>query len=161
MGFPFQSFRFPYNYTVPINGSFQDFLLAQLKQILLSHHDHDEDQDRSPSSSLVPAPVHYLAKSIKKQLLVLKYGCLLQKENTAGNCCKLSEGQEEDSAVICIICMNSLEASHEVRELYNCTHIFHSDCIDLWIGKGQVNCPLCRSKLLPNDQRNLLEGEDE
>ncbi|RVW60946.1 hypothetical protein CK203_049270 [Vitis vinifera] len=37
--------------------------------------------------------------------------------------------------------------SQEVRELGNCCHVFHKECIDIWMDQGQGTCPLCRSKL--------------
>ncbi|XP_024165980.1 RING-H2 finger protein ATL70 [Rosa chinensis] len=55
----------------------------------------------------------------------------------------------EDDESMCIVCMNSIEAIDEVRELKNCSHVYHRECLDLWVAQGQVTCPLCRSKLLP------------
>ena len=36
-----------------------------------------------------------------------------------------------------------------MRELGNCCHVFHKECIDAWMDQGQATCPLCRSKLMP------------
>ncbi|KAF5811974.1 putative transcription factor C2H2 family [Helianthus annuus] len=37
-----------------------------------------------------------------------------------------------------------------IREIVNCKHVFHRECLDKWVDVGQVNCPLCRSVLLPS-----------
>ncbi|URE01462.1 zinc finger, C3HC4 type, domain containing protein [Musa troglodytarum] len=50
----------------------------------------------------------------------------------------------------CVICLGALEARHMVRELGNCGHGFHQECIDKWVDAGHVTCPLCRVRLLPS-----------
>lgn len=54
----------------------------------------------------------------------------------------------------CTICLGMFEARHEVRELGNCCHAFHKGCIDKWIEKDQVTCPLCRAYLLPEHRED-------
>ncbi|KAF0933816.1 hypothetical protein E2562_019273 [Oryza meyeriana var. granulata] len=54
-----------------------------------------------------------------------------------------------DEAAGCIVCLERLEATDEVRRLGNCAHAFHRGCIDQWIDLGRLTCPLCRSNLLP------------
>ncbi|RVW22370.1 Retrovirus-related Pol polyprotein from transposon TNT 1-94 [Vitis vinifera] len=49
----------------------------------------------------------------------------------------------------CAMCLNIIGDEHEVRELGNCCHVFHKECIDVWMDQGQATCPLCRSKILP------------
>ncbi|XP_010503038.1 PREDICTED: E3 ubiquitin-protein ligase RHA1B-like [Camelina sativa] len=60
----------------------------------------------------------------------------------------------------CAVCLGDLEDDDEIRELRNCTHVFHRDCIDRWLdyecrGGGDEDdnhrtCPLCRTPLLPS-----------
>lgn len=59
----------------------------------------------------------------------------------------------------CAVCLGDLEDDDEIRELRNCTHVFHRDCIDRWLdyecrgGDEDDNhrtCPLCRTPLLPS-----------
>ncbi|KAL9325767.1 hypothetical protein ACSQ67_006412 [Phaseolus vulgaris] len=52
----------------------------------------------------------------------------------------------------CAVCLNQLEVEDEVRELMNCYHVFHRECIDRWLEHEHENhnptCPLCRAPLL-------------
>uniref|UniRef100_A0ACD5V5F0 Uncharacterized protein n=1 Tax=Avena sativa TaxID=4498 RepID=A0ACD5V5F0_AVESA len=56
----------------------------------------------------------------------------------------------------CRVCLEPLELTDEVRRLGNCSHAFHTGCIDRWIDVGEVTCPLCRSNLLPRHRVGLL-----
>ncbi|XP_018470511.2 E3 ubiquitin-protein ligase RHA1B [Raphanus sativus] len=64
----------------------------------------------------------------------------------------------------CAVCLGDLEDGDEVRELRNCSHVFHRECIDRWLdyeccgGDGNEGeednhrtCPLCRTPLLAAD----------
>ncbi|KAK7264833.1 hypothetical protein RJT34_32445 [Clitoria ternatea] len=59
--------------------------------------------------------------------------------------------QKEDT---CAVCLNELKMEEEVRELVNCYHVFHRECIDRWLEheheheKQKPTCPLCRAPLL-------------
>lgn len=96
---------------------------------------------------VVPAVVEFLieAESIKKQLAVVQYRDLLLKRRS-----RRRRSEDEDMPMLssCIVCMSSMEDRDEVRELCNCEHVFHRDCLDAWIGQSQSTCPLCRSELL-------------
>jgi len=52
----------------------------------------------------------------------------------------------------CAVCLSQLEVEDEVRELMNCYHVFHRECIDRWLEHEHENhnptCPLCRAPLL-------------
>jgi RING-H2 zinc finger protein RHA1 len=54
----------------------------------------------------------------------------------------------------CAICLNKLKMEDEVRELMNCDHVFHKECIEKWLEHGYENenhnqtCPLCRAPLI-------------
>ncbi|KAK8490296.1 hypothetical protein V6N13_098034 [Hibiscus sabdariffa] len=65
----------------------------------------------------------------------------------------------------CAVCLSQLKEGDEVRELRNCCHVFHRDCIDRWVdydedqgdhdqedGNNHKTCPLCRSPLLTSSQ---------
>ncbi|KAL8049344.1 hypothetical protein ABFX02_06G015400 [Erythranthe guttata] len=38
-----------------------------------------------------------------------------------------------------------------IRELGNCEHVFHVECIDSWMDQGRGSCPVCRAKLFGGD----------
>ncbi|KAM3729625.1 hypothetical protein ACB098_12G027000 [Castanea mollissima] len=125
--------------------------LPQLWKFLsFRHRNHDDDQPEDrPSPSLVSVPFHLIDESIKKKLPITEYGDLLKRR---GAC------SAED--LVCVVCLNNMEASDGVRELCNCSHVFHKECLDVWIGQGQVTCPLCRSKLSPSQREEPGLGGD-
>lgn len=68
----------------------------------------------------------------------------------------------------CVVCLAEFESNHEVqpvlvRVLTVCGHVFHSDCIDIWL-ELHVTCPICRSDLQsqPNEaiMKALLEAQE-
>ncbi|XP_061999694.1 ERAD-associated E3 ubiquitin-protein ligase HRD1-like [Rosa rugosa] len=87
---------------------------------------------------------------IKKQLPVVLYRDLILKKTSSQRQFQAtsSSSEQEMHKSSCIVCMNSMEGRDEVRELCNCEHVFHRDCLDAWIGQAQLTCPLCRSELL-------------
>lgn len=92
-----------------------------------------------PTPSLVPVPTHALMAAIKKRLPVIEHGEYLNRNGM----------HEEEEAAACSVCLSCIERSHEIRELTNCSHVFHRECLDNWVDVGQVTCPLCRSMLFP------------
>lgn len=96
---------------------------------------YEAPTEQQPSASLVPLPVSPSAASMNLQ--VVEFGTFLERLN-----------REKDDYNFCSICLSGIEKSHEVRELGNCTHAFHRECLDSWVGEGHWTCPLCRAKLL-------------
>lgn len=83
----------------------------------------------------VDAASSVTAEMIRKCLPVIEYGLL-------------ADGSEEHNAVTCAVCLNEFESSDEIRQLTNCSHIFHKNCLDKWLEHDQKTCPLCRSCLM-------------
>ncbi|KAF7083284.1 hypothetical protein CFC21_087093 [Triticum aestivum] len=52
------------------------------------------------------------------------------------------------SAQLCSVCLEDLEDGEMVRELPSCKHIFHVECIDMWL-HSHTTCPICRCDLSP------------
>ncbi|PNT71338.1 E3 ubiquitin-protein ligase ATL9 [Brachypodium distachyon] len=50
------------------------------------------------------------------------------------------------SCLLCAVCLEDVQAGQTVRELPPCRHLFHVDCIDLWLQTHRT-CPLCRCEL--------------
>ncbi|MCL7031097.1 hypothetical protein MKW94_028159 [Papaver nudicaule] len=48
----------------------------------------------------------------------------------------------------CAICITKFDKQDELRLLPNCSHVFHSGCIDQWILLSNHNCPICRSVVM-------------
>ncbi|KAL6127489.1 hypothetical protein ACLB2K_070854 [Fragaria x ananassa] len=97
----------------------------------------------------VVVPVVIDTESIKKQLPVVQYrDLMLRKTSRQRQLQAISSSSNSEDVSSCIVCMNVIEGSDEVRELCNCEHVFHRDCLDAWIGQAQLTCPLCRSELL-------------
>lgn len=59
------------------------------------------------------------------------------------------------SATECAVCLSVLEEQDTARELPNCKHIFHVDCVDTWLTTCST-CPVCRTEVEP---RPRLEPE--
>jgi hypothetical protein len=49
----------------------------------------------------------------------------------------------EDAVTTCNICLDTIQAGDEVRDLH-CKHFFHRGCADTWLAMSGT-CPLCRS----------------
>lgn len=57
------------------------------------------------------------------------------------------EGPErENSFVECAVCLSEFQEQEKLRVIPNCGHLFHIDCIDVWL-QNNANCPLCRTSI--------------
>jgi E3 ubiquitin-protein ligase ATL41 len=48
----------------------------------------------------------------------------------------------------CSVCIGTLQAGEKVRRLPTCEHLYHVECIDMWLA-SHATCPLCRSNVQP------------
>ncbi|EXB75600.1 RING-H2 finger protein ATL11 [Morus notabilis] len=48
----------------------------------------------------------------------------------------------------CAVCLNEFEDSETLRLIPKCDHVFHLDCIDVWL-VSHATCPVCRANLIP------------
>ncbi|XP_037450750.1 RING-H2 finger protein ATL32-like [Triticum dicoccoides] len=48
----------------------------------------------------------------------------------------------------CSVCLEDLEDGEMVRQLPACKHLFHVECIDMWL-HSHATCPVCRCDLSP------------
>eukprot|EP00927_Polykrikos_kofoidii_P077198 TRINITY_DN74168_c0_g1_i1.p1 TRINITY_DN74168_c0_g1~~TRINITY_DN74168_c0_g1_i1.p1 ORF type:complete len:435 (-),score=70.56 TRINITY_DN74168_c0_g1_i1:237-1541(-) len=52
-----------------------------------------------------------------------------------------------DQSQTCAICCTNCEAGEIVSRLPGCGHMFHSDCVSVWLAKA-TSCPVCRNDLM-------------
>ncbi|EOX95579.1 hypothetical protein QUC31_005100 [Theobroma cacao] len=117
------------------------------------HQDHqgyaEADNEERPSPALVPVPFmsHVVSTLIKTKLPVVEFS--RSKLQGIG-----------EQSVVCAICLACIKGSEETRELANCSHAYHRECVDGWVDQGHGTCPLCRLKLLPcQADGDAIKGE--
>ncbi|CAA2976919.1 Zinc finger, RING-type [Olea europaea subsp. europaea] len=132
-------------------------LITALKflQSTLIHMSKQEKSETAsehrPSPLLVPVPIDFSPGSINgRDLPMVECSRIIKKLGS------------KDNFSFCAVCLNFISGCDKVRELGNCFHVFHRECIDAWIDKGKETCPICRSNMLPDDQREKFKcnGED-
>ena len=60
---------------------------------------------------------------------------------------KEKEAEGEEDASSCCICMAEYVQGDVVRELQQCGHTFHKDCIDYWLSTSSNTCPIDRKEI--------------
>lgn len=119
----------------------QDLIISNLVRLISTSN----TSDFHPSPSLVPLPFHLITNFHKNHLPIVQFTMLDQWSN---------HDEEEDGGrcrcccCCCAVCLSSVEPWDSVRELGNCRHVFHVNCLDSWIEFGHDTCPVCRAKLL-------------
>ena len=48
----------------------------------------------------------------------------------------------------CSVCLGTVQAGEMVRMLPLCKHLYHVECIDMWLASHDT-CPLCRAEVEP------------
>ncbi|KAK8709676.1 hypothetical protein V6N13_060686 [Hibiscus sabdariffa] len=59
---------------------------------------------------------------------------------------RFNKDLKERSFCECAVCLNEFEDDEKLRMIPNCSHVFHIDCIDVWL-QNNANCPLCRTSV--------------
>ncbi|CAA0829353.1 RING-H2 finger protein ATL29 [Striga hermonthica] len=54
--------------------------------------------------------------------------------------------RKEKYGLECAICLVEFQGDDILRLLTTCYHVFHEECVDLWLG-GHRTCPVCRQNL--------------
>lgn len=67
--------------------------------------------------------------------------------------------QGEKEGAECAVCLGRFEAAELLRLLPKCRHAFHVECVDAWL-ESHSGCPLCRSRVSPEDVFLLAGGAD-
>ncbi|KAM3348045.1 hypothetical protein ACQJBY_021761 [Aegilops geniculata] len=54
-------------------------------------------------------------------------------------------GSTSAAGADCAVCLSELADGDTVRQLPNCGHVFHVECVDAWL-RTRTTCPLCRAE---------------
>ena len=65
-----------------------------------------------------------------------------------------TEGISENT--LCSICLNDFNQNEKVLQLPGCNHLFHRECIRLWLNT-HLDCPYCRSNV--REQLQIIKRE--
>lgn len=76
---------------------------------------------------------------------------ILQFRNRGGK----SKDSGERSFCECAVCLNEFQENEKLKIIPNCSHVFHIDCIDIWL-QNNANCPLCRTSVSSAAAAGLL-----
>nr|CAB3449474.1 unnamed protein product [Digitaria exilis] len=60
-----------------------------------------------------------------------------------------------EDAEDCAVCLGEVEKGEMVRRLPVCQHVFHRECVDLWL-RAHATCPVCRGGMLPERPPEVL-----
>jgi hypothetical protein len=63
-----------------------------------------------------------------------------------------AEGRRTSEKLDCAICLDVFEHGVVCSEVSECHHLFHRDCIDVWM-KTKTTCPMCRSDIVAGSER--------
>ena len=55
---------------------------------------------------------------------------------------------DAEGGALCAVCLEDARRGEAVRRLPACGHLFHRDCVDMWL-HAHTTCPLCRRDLVP------------
>ncbi|BAH93566.1 Os06g0540400 [Oryza sativa Japonica Group] len=53
-----------------------------------------------------------------------------------------------EGAAQCSVCLGAVRGGEMVRRLPACKHLYHVECIDMWLA-SHATCPLCRTEVEP------------
>nr|CAB3468120.1 unnamed protein product [Digitaria exilis] len=59
-----------------------------------------------------------------------------------------SRRRSSGDAAQCSVCLGAVKPGEMVRRLPLCRHLYHVECIDMWLA-SHATCPLCRSDVEP------------
>ncbi|GJN19447.1 hypothetical protein PR202_gb06726 [Eleusine coracana subsp. coracana] len=55
--------------------------------------------------------------------------------------------EHREDAADCAVCLGDVEKGETVRRMPACRHVFHRECIDVWL-HAHATCPVCRRAVL-------------
>ncbi|XWS33273.1 hypothetical protein CRYUN_Cryun22dG0067500 [Craigia yunnanensis] len=87
--------------------------------------------------------------SEKRLITTTQYLKFIEEKNPT-ICYSRRSSSRVDLSTECTVCLSELEEGEKVRKL-KCKHTFHKDCLDRWLQQYWATCPLCRTKVLPDE----------
>lgn len=108
------------------------------------HRNHAEND---PSTNPNPDPANVKPRTGLDPSLILAFPTLVYSN--------VKHLRQENTDLECAICLSEFQDVSVLRLLTVCYHVFHQECIDLWL-ESHTSCPVCRANLdLP--QEKILE----
>lgn len=80
--------------------------------------------------------INHLTQAAFDSIKIVKYG---------------GPGSENISNENCTICYCEFENDEELK-LLNCSHAFHTDCLEPWLTSNNTTCPICREHVTTADE---------
>ncbi|KAF0903986.1 hypothetical protein E2562_030485 [Oryza meyeriana var. granulata] len=105
----------------------------------------EPEQQRARSSSSWAAQAQPPVPAAVPQLPYFPYA---QRGSRGGGRGAGSGSSSGKGKVVCAICLGHLRHGELCSEVLVCHHVFHRDCIGLWM-KSSNTCPLCRVEITP------------
>ncbi|XP_050907980.1 RING-H2 finger protein ATL29-like [Lathyrus oleraceus] len=68
--------------------------------------------------------------------------------------------EEKSCSLECAICLLEFEDDSMLRHLTICCHVFHQECIDLWL-ESHKTCPVCRTDLDLHPNQTAKQGDND
>ncbi|KAF9681932.1 hypothetical protein SADUNF_Sadunf05G0054600 [Salix dunnii] len=81
------------------------------------------------------------------RIICAQYLSLVEKTNPAIH---YSEKSTRKQSRECAVCLSEFMKGERVRRL-RCNHTFHKECLDKWLQQYLATCPLCRTRVLPDE----------
>ncbi|KAH8655458.1 hypothetical protein BX600DRAFT_69091 [Xylariales sp. PMI_506] len=71
-----------------------------------------------------------------------------------------SEDSLDFSSAVCAICLEVMTDTTEIHDL-TCAHAFHKECLEDWVSREHIHCPVCRDNLCrgPHKAEEMTEAE--
>ncbi|KAF2285844.1 hypothetical protein GH714_008387 [Hevea brasiliensis] len=88
----------------------------------------NEDDHSEPAAAAAPTKPQLTAEALEEAFPTFAHGKIVKSDE-------------------CAICLEEFKEGEKCRMLVpSCVHIFHKDCIDIWLSED-TRCPLCRAVL--------------
>lgn len=68
-----------------------------------------------------------------------------------------SASKKKGSNVECVVCLTDFNEGEPLCQLPRCKHVFHKECIDMWLF-SHTTCPLCRRSVISDGSRSFRWG---